>query len=301
MPYILVRGNLASYSHRYPWRVLVSGLKATDIEQLTRFASGGYCDDSTIVYLQHPCVILTALEVLGYKVVASSSTSVKQDYNEYMWTMRKDFAEPEPDTIVKSGMINLTEADLEDISEWNRQKEELKEFRNHSEIVVPAQNVECLEEEDDPTWSSEQDHSKTNNRPSEVEDKKTPIIIKDNNEYESIPDHDYELTEEEEGQQVVCYDEDDFEKAPINDPMSTKSPVGGGGSSPLKNKILHEQLLERRALRKIAEIELKRKTLELERSQYEFEQEKMCGEVRWAHEKRLMQYKEERERKLSQQ
>ncbi|KAH0564196.1 uncharacterized protein LOC123272990 [Cotesia glomerata] len=197
---------------------------------------------------------------------------------------------------------NLTEADLEDISEWNRQKEELKEFRNHSEIVVPAQNVECLEEEDDPTWSSEQEHSKTNNRPSEVEDKKTPIIVKDNNEYESIPDHDYELTEEEEGHQVVCYDENDFEKGPINDPMSTKSPVGGGGgSSPLKNKILHEQLLERRALRKIAEIELKRKTLELERSQYEFEQEKMCGEVRWAHEKRLMQYKEERERKLSQQ
>lgn len=27
MPYILVRGNLASYGHRYPWRVLVSGLK----------------------------------------------------------------------------------------------------------------------------------------------------------------------------------------------------------------------------------------------------------------------------------
>ncbi|XP_046411095.1 uncharacterized protein LOC124175165 isoform X2 [Neodiprion fabricii] len=102
MPYILVRGNLASYSHRYPWRVLVSGLKAADIEQLTRFASGGYCDDSTIVYLQHPCVVLTALEVLGYKVVASSSTSVKQDYNEYMWTMRKDFAEPEPEPPIKT-------------------------------------------------------------------------------------------------------------------------------------------------------------------------------------------------------
>lgn len=27
MPYILVRGNLASYGHKYPWRVLVSGLK----------------------------------------------------------------------------------------------------------------------------------------------------------------------------------------------------------------------------------------------------------------------------------
>lgn len=69
---------------------------AEDIEQLKRFASGGYCDDYTIVYLQHPTVILTALEVLGYQVVASSSTAVKQDYNEYMWTMRKDFAEPDP-------------------------------------------------------------------------------------------------------------------------------------------------------------------------------------------------------------
>ncbi|KAK2587930.1 hypothetical protein KPH14_004019 [Odynerus spinipes] len=101
-----MRGNLASYGHRYPWRVLVSGLKAADIEQLTRFASGGYCDDSTIVYLQHPCVILTALEVLGYKVVASSSTSVKQDYNEYMWTMRKDFAEPEPELVLKAGKFS---------------------------------------------------------------------------------------------------------------------------------------------------------------------------------------------------
>lgn len=101
MPYILVRGNLASYDHRYPWRVLVSGLKASDIEQMSRFASGGYCDDSTIVYLQHPCMILTALEVIGYKVIASSSTSVKQDYNEYMWTMRKDFSEPEPEPVIK--------------------------------------------------------------------------------------------------------------------------------------------------------------------------------------------------------
>jgi hypothetical protein len=39
---------------------------------------------------------LSPFKVLGYRVVASSSTAVKQDYNEYMWTMRKDFAEPEP-------------------------------------------------------------------------------------------------------------------------------------------------------------------------------------------------------------
>lgn len=102
MPYILIRGNLASYSHKYPFRVLVSGLKAADLEQLNRFPCGGYSDESTIVYLQHPCVILTALEVLGYRVVASSSTAVKQDYNEYMWTMRKEFNDPEPFTCENS-------------------------------------------------------------------------------------------------------------------------------------------------------------------------------------------------------
>lgn len=37
-----------------------------------------------------------APQVLGYRVVASSSTAVKQDYNEYMWTMRKEFSDPEP-------------------------------------------------------------------------------------------------------------------------------------------------------------------------------------------------------------
>uniref|UniRef100_A0A1L8DCP6 Uncharacterized protein n=1 Tax=Nyssomyia neivai TaxID=330878 RepID=A0A1L8DCP6_9DIPT len=126
MPYVLVRGNLASYSHKYPWRVLVSGLKAADIEQLNRFPCGGYSDESTIVYLQHPCVILTALEVLGYRVVASSSTAVKQDYNEYMWTMRKEFSEPEPftdtaigqrDNIANLGRESLTGKHKVDVPE----------------------------------------------------------------------------------------------------------------------------------------------------------------------------------------
>lgn len=31
----------------------------------------------------------TNFQTLGYRVVASSSTAVKQDYNEYMWTMRE--------------------------------------------------------------------------------------------------------------------------------------------------------------------------------------------------------------------
>lgn len=47
---------------------LVDDVVAEDIEQLKRFPCGGYCDESTIVYLQHPCVILTALEVLGFQV-----------------------------------------------------------------------------------------------------------------------------------------------------------------------------------------------------------------------------------------
>lgn len=110
MPYILIRGNLASYSHKYPFRVLVSGLKAADLEQLNRFPCGGYSDESTIVYLQHPCVILTALEILGYRVVASSSTAVKQDYNEYMWTMRKEFNDPEPFVCESSATIASSNA-----------------------------------------------------------------------------------------------------------------------------------------------------------------------------------------------
>ena len=36
---------------------------ADDIEQLNKFSCGGYSDESTIVYLVHPCRILSALEV----------------------------------------------------------------------------------------------------------------------------------------------------------------------------------------------------------------------------------------------
>lgn len=37
---------------------------AADIEQFSsRFACGGYSDEQTIVFLAHPCIILSALEV----------------------------------------------------------------------------------------------------------------------------------------------------------------------------------------------------------------------------------------------
>lgn len=56
-----------------------------------------------MTFLWSPCFYFNhkILQVLGYKVVASSSTAVKQDYNEYMWTMRKEFSEPEPSIIVE--------------------------------------------------------------------------------------------------------------------------------------------------------------------------------------------------------
>lgn len=55
-------------------------------------------------------------QVLGYRIVASSSTAVKQDYNEYMWTMRKEFTEIEqsiineettPAIVVRDNLTNI--------------------------------------------------------------------------------------------------------------------------------------------------------------------------------------------------
>lgn len=66
----------------------------------------------------------------------------------------------------------------------------------------------------------------------------------------------------------------------------------------MQSKIYQEQLLERRALRKVAELEAQRKALELERFQWEYERDKLQTEIRWAHETRMMQLKEDRERQL---
>ncbi|XP_046828689.1 uncharacterized protein LOC124428544 [Vespa crabro] len=74
--------------------------------------------------------------------------------------------------------------------------------------------------------------------------------------------------------------------------------IRGAGYSPLQSKIYQEQLLESQALRKIAELELRRKTLELERFQWEFERDKAQSEIRWAYEMRMMQLQEEHEKKL---
>lgn len=69
----------------------------------------------------------------------------------------------------------------------------------------------------------------------------------------------------------------------------------------LQNKIQQEQLLERRALRRIAELDLQRQTLEFEKFKWEYDKEKAQSEVRWAHECRMMQLKEEQQHQLTEQ
>lgn len=80
---------------------------AGELADLRNFNPGVDKDNYTITFPQHPCVILNALEVLGFRVVAStpkilfpqSSTStcaspVGENGNieqSIVWTLRKDF------------------------------------------------------------------------------------------------------------------------------------------------------------------------------------------------------------------
>jgi hypothetical protein len=54
------------------------------------------------------------LQVLGYRVVASSSTAVKQEYHEFIWTMRKEFSDPEP-------FISGTSATVDNLANLGRE------------------------------------------------------------------------------------------------------------------------------------------------------------------------------------
>lgn len=73
MPYIIIRGNLASYSHKYPWRVLVSGLKGKSLTMyllLTIFIWLSNCFDvglsffylSTFIYVEKKNHLLRTFE-----------------------------------------------------------------------------------------------------------------------------------------------------------------------------------------------------------------------------------------------
>ena len=59
----------------------------------------------------------------------------------------------------------------------------------------------------------------------------------------------------------------------------------------LQNKISEEVLFHKK---KIAEFEVERKMLELERLQWDFHKEKYQSDIRWSYEHRMMQYVEQR-------
>lgn len=63
----------------------------------------------------------------------------------------------------------------------------------------------------------------------------------------------------------------------------------------LQQKIQQEELMEKRALRQAAELQLERTKLELEKLKWEFEKEKYERDFRWAHECQMMQIREQQE------
>jgi len=91
MPYIIVEGDLENNQKQTSQQFVtsVSGLKADEIKELINFAPGPSRDNYTISFYQHPCVILNALEVLGFQIISSTSRSKE---STLVWTMRKEFS-----------------------------------------------------------------------------------------------------------------------------------------------------------------------------------------------------------------
>lgn len=65
---------------------------AFELEDLKRFTLDSQTDAHTIFFKHHPVVLINALEVLGYRVVSSFNVGIEN----CVWTMRKEFPEPEP-------------------------------------------------------------------------------------------------------------------------------------------------------------------------------------------------------------
>ena len=83
-------------------------LLADEIAELKNFSPGVDKDNYTIIFPQHPCVILNALEILGFNVVSSSPKIMFNDSKaghvnrqieeiknrpdqSIIWTLKKDF------------------------------------------------------------------------------------------------------------------------------------------------------------------------------------------------------------------
>ena len=63
-------------------------MTAQEVNELLNFSPGPSKDNYTLSFQQHPCVILNALEVLGFQIVTSTPG---KNSSTVVWTMRKDF------------------------------------------------------------------------------------------------------------------------------------------------------------------------------------------------------------------
>lgn len=71
------------------------------------------------------------MQGLGYRVVASSSTAVKQDYNEYMWTMREVATDNEPLAFDSASTI-----ERDNLATTGRDAVSTSQF-HHSQVDLP--------------------------------------------------------------------------------------------------------------------------------------------------------------------
>jgi len=87
MPYLILREAEPNGN-----KVVVSGLKARELAELKNFspapAASASPKNPTIAFPQPPCVVLNALEVLGFKVISSTTAS-----DVIVWTLWKEFDE----------------------------------------------------------------------------------------------------------------------------------------------------------------------------------------------------------------
>jgi len=61
-------------------------MTAKELQDLKNFSPSANRDNYTVSFPQHACVILNALEVLGFRVISSAGVS-----DVVTWTLRKDF------------------------------------------------------------------------------------------------------------------------------------------------------------------------------------------------------------------
>ncbi|XP_076754494.1 uncharacterized protein LOC143425512 [Xylocopa sonorina] len=184
---------------------------------------------------------------------------------------------------------NITDTEVEDLDDWN--------YKNQSFNLVERsnamqQNMELVMQNNTKIWVNQDNIIENNDTDTSSASRNWETNPNDTGNG-NIP-----LVESQErsnsGHQRKSYNPRRISQWPV-------SSVQTSDSSALQNKIYQEQLLERRALRRAAELEVQRKVLELERFRWEYERDKLQTEFRWAHETRMMQLKEERERQLIEQ